>query len=132
MNTSKPTGGENPPKKEPPTGKTQVQQENPHKQEKRATLQHPDKEIKETTPLNPTEPLPQKFTPQRQLAKQSIRNCRKNQKDSPKMGRQRKNMQSKGMEESPEKGLNEMEASKLSDIEGKRMVIRILKELTDN
>ena len=29
--------------------------------EERATLEHPDKEIKETTPLNPTELLPQKF-----------------------------------------------------------------------
>ena len=58
VHTNKPTGGENPPKKEPPTGKTQVQQENPHKQEKRATLQHPDKEVKETTPLSPTELLP--------------------------------------------------------------------------
>ena len=48
------------------------------------------------------------------------------------MGRQRKKLQWKGMEDSPLKELNEMEASKLSDIEGKRMVIRILKELTDN
>ena len=31
------------------------------------------------------------------------------------MGRQRKNPQSKGMEDSPVKELNEMEASKLSD-----------------
>ena len=36
------------------------------------------------------------------------------------------------MEDSPVKELNEMEASKLSDIEFKRMVKRILKELTDN
>ena len=41
-------------------------------------------------------------------------------------------MQSKGTEDSPLKELNEMEASKLSDTEFKRMVIRILKELTDN
>ena len=46
------------------------------------------------------------------------------------MGRQRKNLESKGMEELKE--LNEMEASKLSDIEYNRMVIRMLKELTDN
>ena len=32
----------------------------------------------------------------------------------------------------PLKELKEMEASKLSDIEFKRMVIRMLKELTDN
>ena len=35
------------------------------------------------------------------------------------------------MEESPQKELNEMEASKLSDIEFKKMIIRMLKELTD-
>ena len=48
------------------------------------------------------------------------------------MGRQRKNLQSKGMEDSLLKELNEMEASKQSDIEFKRMVIRMLKELTNN
>ena len=48
------------------------------------------------------------------------------------MGRQRKNLKSKGMEESPLKELKEMEVTKLSDIEFKRMVIRMLKELTDN
>ena len=45
--------------------------------------------------------------------------------------RQRKNPQPKGMEDSPLKELNEMEASKLSDIEFKRMVIRMLKELRE-
>ena len=48
------------------------------------------------------------------------------------MGRQKKNMQSKGMEDFPLKELNEMEVSKQSDIEFKRMVIRMLRELTDN
>ena len=48
------------------------------------------------------------------------------------MGRQRKNLQSKGMEDSPLKELNEREVSKLSDIEFKRMVIRMLKEFTEN
>ena len=48
------------------------------------------------------------------------------------MGKQRKNPQLKGMEESPIKELNEMEASKLSDIEFKRMVIRMLEEFSDN
>ena len=42
------------------------------------------------------------------------------------------NLQYKGMEESPLKEQNEMEASKLSDIEFKRMVIRVLKELNDS
>ena len=53
-------------------------------------------------------------------------------KESPNMGRQKKTMQSKGMEDTPLKELNEMEVSKLSDIEFKIMVVRILKELTDN
>ena len=48
------------------------------------------------------------------------------------MGRQKKNMQSKGMEDSPLKELNEMEVTKLSDIEFKIMAINMLKELTDN
>ena len=48
------------------------------------------------------------------------------------MGRQKNNLKSKVMEDSPVKELNEMGASKLSDIEFKRMVIRMLKELTDN
>ena len=48
------------------------------------------------------------------------------------MGRQKKNMESKGMEDSPIKELNKMEVSKLSDIEFKTMVIKMLKELTDN
>ena len=35
VNTNKPIGGENLPTKEPPRGKTQVQQESPHKWKKR-------------------------------------------------------------------------------------------------
>ena len=41
-------------------------------------------------------------------------------------------MQSKGMEDSPLKELNEIEVSKLSDIEFQVMVIKMLKECTDN
>ena len=48
------------------------------------------------------------------------------------MGRQTKNMQSKGMEDSPLKELNETEGPKLSDTEFKIMAITMLKELTDN
>ena len=36
------------------------------------------------------------------------------------------------MEDSPLKGLNEVEVTKLSDIEYKMMVIKMLKECTDN
>ena len=48
------------------------------------------------------------------------------------MVRQKKNMQSKGMEDSPLKEKNEMKVTKLSDIEFKLMVTKMLKELTDN
>ena len=48
------------------------------------------------------------------------------------MRRQRHNLQSKGKEESPERLLHEIEASKLSDIEFKIMFIRKLKELSEN
>ena len=48
------------------------------------------------------------------------------------MGRQRNNPQSKGMEDCPVKELNEMEASKVSDIEFKRIVIRMFKECSAN
>ena len=46
------------------------------------------------------------------------------------MGRQRNKPQMKGKEEVSEKMLNEMEASQLSDIEFKAMVIRKFNELT--
>ena len=55
-----------------------------------------------------------------------------NKKQSTEMGRQRKSLQSKGTEDSRLKELNEMDASKLSHIEFKRMVISMLKDLTDN
>ena len=48
------------------------------------------------------------------------------------MGRQRKNLQWKGMEDSPVREINDMEARKLSDTEFKTMIIRMLQELTDN
>ena len=48
------------------------------------------------------------------------------------MGRQRNRLLSKEKEESPERVLNEIEASKLSDTEFKIMVIRKLNELSDN
>ena len=41
-------------------------------------------------------------------------------------------MHSKGMEDSPLKELNKMEGTKLSDKEFKIVVIKMLKELTDN
>ena len=48
------------------------------------------------------------------------------------MGRQRHNPQKKGKEGASERMLNEIEANQLSDTEFKAMVIRKLKELTEN
>ena len=48
------------------------------------------------------------------------------------MGRLKRTLQSKGMEDSALKELNKMEVTKLSDIEFKIMVICMLKELTDS
>ena len=47
------------------------------------------------------------------------------------MGRKRDNPQSKRKEKSPEKVLNEIDASNLSDTELKKMVKRVLKELSE-
>ena len=118
VNTSKPTLGEDPPTKELPMSKTKYNKKATSNR-KRATLDHPDKEIKETASLSLTDPLPQNFTLRRQLAKQNIWNHRNKQKESCKMGTQRKNPQLKGMEDSPVKELNEMKPRKPSDIEFK-------------
>ena len=48
------------------------------------------------------------------------------------MGRQRNNPQMKGKEEASERMLTEKEASQLSDIEFKAMIIRKLTQLTEN
>ena len=48
------------------------------------------------------------------------------------MRTQRNNPQSKGKKESPERVLNEIEASKLSDTEFKTMVIKKLNESSEN
>ena len=48
------------------------------------------------------------------------------------MGRQRNNPQMKGKEEALESMLNEIEASQLSDIEFKALVIRKLNEIIQN
>ena len=53
------------------------------------------------------------------------RQRKSNQKES-------KGMQSKGMEDSPLKELNEMEVTKISDIQFKLILIQMHKELTDN
>ena len=48
------------------------------------------------------------------------------------MGRQKNKPQSKGKEEASGRMLNEIEASQLSDMDFKAMVIRKFNELTEN
>ena len=83
-------------------------------------LEHPLEEIKEATPLSPTRLLPRSPTHEDKQVKQSILRCRNKQKELPKMG---KNPQSKGMEESLRKQLNEIGASNLSDLEFKKKLL---------
>ena len=54
------------------------------------------------------------------------------QEESPKIGRERNNPQSKGKEESPEGVLNEIKANNVSDVEFKIMIIRMFKELSES
>ena len=54
------------------------------------------------------------------------------QEESPKIGRERNNPQSKGKEESPEGVLNEIKANNVSDVEFKIMIIRMLRKLSGN
>ena len=130
-NISIPAGGEKPPTKEPPKVKNPSTTRETTKTEERANLECPDKEIRDHT----TEPhrIPtREVHPTKTATKQNIRKHRNKQKESPKMGRQKANLRSEGMEDSPLKELNEMEVTKLSDVEFKLMGIKMLKELTDN
>ena len=77
--------------------------------------------------------LPQKFTPKTQgVRKEQLQRQSLTGRISQTMGRQRNNPPQKGKGEVSETMLNEKEASQLSDIEFKEMVIRKLNELTQN
>ena len=83
--------------------------------------------MKETAPLNAKELLPQKLTWQSRAS--GITET--NKKSHLKRGDKERILNGRNGR-LPNKRLNEMEESKLSDIEFKRMKIRMLKELTDN
>ena len=83
--------------------------------------------IKETTPLFLTEDLQLKAIPHDWESWQIYLIHRNKHKETAKVGRQRNRSQMKEQEKYPEKELNEMEASHLSDTEFKVMVIRMLK-----
>ena len=88
--------------------------------EERGNIECPDQDIKETTTLSRTALPPQKSTTWRQAGKAEHPETEKQTKKSPKIGRQRKNTQLKGMKKSPEKELNEIEVNKLSDVQLKK------------
>ena len=90
-------------------------------------------EIKETAPLNSTDILPQNFTPETQgVRTDQFKKQRLTRRVSQTLGTQSNNPHKKGKEEVSERMLNEIEASQLSDIEFKALVIRKLIELTEN
>ena len=80
---------------------------------------------KKTKLLDPTGYLPYKANPPRWGVIADLSNRNKH-KEANKVGRQRNWPQMKEWEKSPEKDLNEMETSNLSDIEFKIMIIRML------
>ena len=67
----------------------------------------------------------------RQESKQINLIHRNKHKETTKMKRQKSNPQMKEKEKSPKKELSEIEASNLSDVEFKVMVIKMLKELSE-
>ena len=74
-----------------------------------------------------------KFTAQTQrIRTDQLKKQRLTRRVTQTMGRQRNNPQMKGKEEVSETMLNETEASQLSDIEFKAMVMRKLNELREN
>ena len=103
--------------------RTQIQQDSLRNAKKSAFSEHPDLEKKESAPLGSIGLLPHRPTPQYKVSKQMHLIHRKKQKETAKMGRQRNNPQMKEKKETPEKGLNKIGASNLSDIEFKIMVI---------
>ena len=96
-----------------------------------ASQKHAVQEIKETAPLNLTGLLPYKRIPQTQgVRTDQFKTQRLTRRVSQTMGRQRNKPQRKGKEEASETMLNETEASQLSHVEFKAVVIRNFNELT--
>ena len=128
MTFSQPAGKKDPPKKDPTTIKTQLHPESQHKQHEghpRASSSGDRGDCTTETHRSPT--IEVHTTNSRSQTDQFKK--QKQTRRLPKTGRQRNNLQSNGKEESPERVLNEMGASKLSDTEFKTMVIRKLKDL---
>ena len=90
-------------------------------------LEHPDQEIKESGTTGA------RRAPDTQDSKSKQINLihRNKHQETTKMKRQKSNPQMKEKEKSPKKELSEIEASNLSDVEFKVMVIKMLKELSE-
>ena len=89
--------------------------------------------IKETAPLNLTGLLPCKLTPTTQAVRtDQFKKQRLTRRVSQTIARQRNNPQMEGKEGALKRMLNEIEASKLSDIEFKALIIKKLNELKEN
>ena len=103
FSASQPASGENPPKNDPRTAKTQSQQENPHKQHEG----HPQSiQLRGSRRLYhwvPQVSYHRRPPHEDREWKQINLICRNKQKDSPKMRRQRNYPQSKGKELFPER-----------------------------
>ena len=67
----------------------------------------------------------------RQGVKEALPNTQKQHREAVELSRQRNMSQMKEHNKTPEKELNEMEITNLSDAEFKTLVIRMLKELTE-
>ena len=110
------------------THQRKSQQEPKTKDIHRANINHSPRSVEsgdqETVPLNLTGILSQKFTPKTQGVRTEQLKKRLTGRVSQTMGRQRNNSQMKGKEKVSERMLNEIEASQLSDIEFKALVIR--------
>ena len=93
-------------------------------------LEYPTWVIGEAVPLDPTGyPLPHY---QDMESKQLYLIHRNKHKEAAKMRRQRNTAQMREQIKTPEKDLNKMEISNLSDAEFKTLVVRMLKELSED
>ena len=96
-------------------------------------LKYPAWVIGEAVPLNPTGHLLYCTTLPREGVKAALPNTRKQtniEREAAKMRKQRNIAQLKGQIKTPEKLLNKMEMSNLSDAEFKTLFIRMFKEIS--
>ena len=116
----------------PMTIRTQIQQESPHNPHKEHSCSIQLRTLRRLHHWLPQDSYHVRPPHKDRKSKQIYIIHGSNQKKGSSKGRQRNNLQTKEKEESPEKELNDVEASKLSVTDFKVMVIGILKELSEN